>query len=481
MNLAECRVMPTRTLYVVNLGVLMVVLDTTIVAVALPYVQSDLGFSDANQSWLVNAYTLTFGGFLLLGGRLADLYGRRRLFLVGINLFTAASVACGVAVTARELLVARGLQGVGGALVSAVSLALVMNLFTDCLNRAKAVAIYGFVCAAGGGIGEILGGLLTKVLGWHWIFLVNVPIGIVVSLLGYKLIPRDLSSAFTRVVDWGGAAVLMSAAVLTNYVIVNAADPTIGGERKLILLGCAAILFVALGVIETRVSFPLVPTSLIRSRMFAAVNAVGALWAAGTFGWFVVCALYLQRILGFDALQVGLSFVPATVVMSALSLGLSGAVIKRFGSCPPLYVGLTLVAGSYLLFSRAPVSGVFAIDVLPGMLLQGVGTGLASTPLLIAATTGVSGADSGFVSGMINTSFVMGGAIGLALCTTLAAAVTGDLLRTGASHVIALNSGYQSSFALSAILTLTATVAGIGALGLRKDADTLNASKAAGH
>lgn len=480
MNLAEGPDAPRRTVYVVNLGVLMIVLDTTIVAVALPYAQSDLGFSNANQSWLVNAYTLTFGGFLLLSGRLADLFGRRRLFLVGINLFTAPSLACGAAISAGALLAARAIQGVGGALVTAVSLALVMNLFTDRVARAKAVAVYGFVCAAGGGIGESLGGLLTKVLGWHWIFLVNVPIGIAVSLLGFQLIPRDVSSSSTRVVDWAGATVLTSAAVLMSYMIVNGTtDPTIGVEKKLILLGGLALLILALAIIESCVSSPLVPKKLLRSPVFAAVNAVAALWAAGTFGWFVVCALYLQRILGFDALQVGLSFVPGTVVTAVLSLRLSGTIIMRFGSCVPLSVGLALVACSYLLFSRAPVNGVFAVDVLPGMLLQGVGTGLASTPLLIAATTGVSAEDSGFVSGMINTSLVMGGAIGLALCSALADAVTGERLSTGASDVLALNCGYQSSFALSAILTFTATVACLSVLGLRKGADTLNASEAA--
>jgi EmrB/QacA subfamily drug resistance transporter len=443
------------SLAVLCLGVLMIVLDTTIVNVALPSIRSDLGFSETALVWVVNAYVLTFGGFLLLGGRLGDLYGHRRLFLAGLALFTLASLACGLAQTQLLLVAARAVQGLGGAVVSAVALSLIMNLFTEPADRAKAMGVYGFVCAAGGSIGVLLGGLLTSQLDWHWIFLVNLPIGVAVYGLCLRLLPPGRGMA-SGTLDVGGAAAVTLSLMLAVYAIVNGNDAGWTSARTLGLLAGAGVLMVLFLAIEARVAAPLMPLGLFRSRNLSTSNAIGVLWSAAMFAWFFMSALYLQLVLGYSAQQVGLAFLPANLIMGAFSLGLSARIVMRFGMRLPVAVGMLLAASGLALFARAPVAGGFVADVLPGMVLLGVGAGVALNPLLMAAMSDVSPADSGLASGVVNTSFMMGGALGLAVLASLAAARTATLASGGAHQVAALNGGYQWAFTAGALFALLA-------------------------
>ena len=453
------------TLMVLCLGVLMIVLDTTIVNVALPSIREDLGFSETSLVWVVNAYMLSFGGFLLLGGRLGDLFGHRRLFLLGITLFTVASLACGLANSQALLVAARAVQGLGGAVVSAVALSLIMNLFTEPAERAKAMGVYGFVCAGGGSIGVLLGGLLTGALSWHWIFLVNLPIGIAVYGLCLALLPDVSGEAAGKRLDIGGAVTVTAALILAVYAVVNGNEAGWTSTRTLALLGSSAVLFALFLAIETRVAHPLVPLRLFRRRNVATANVIGVLWAAAMFAWFFISALYLQLVLGFSPMQVGLAFLPANLIMAAFSLGLSAQLVMRFGNRGPLALGLLLAAAGLALFARAPVDGSFWLDVLPGMTLLGLGAGMALNPLLLAAMSDVDPAESGLASGVVNTAFMMGGALGLAVLASLAAARSGGLSSAGAPALAALNAGYQLAFLIGAGFAAAAAVLGAVLLG----------------
>ncbi|MDB5766658.1 MAG: frnF [Collimonas fungivorans] len=452
-------------LIVLCLGVLMIVLDTTIVNVALPSIKTDLKFSDTSLAWVVNAYMLTFGGFLLLGGRLGDLYGHRRLFLIGIALFTLASLACGLSGTQGFLLAARAVQGLAGAVVTSVALSLIMDLFTEPAERAKAMGVYGFVCAGGGSLGAMLGGLLTDTLSWHWIFLVNLPIGIAVIALSLRLLPALHSQAQSRHLDVFGAVTVTAALMLAVYAIVNGNEAGWVSPRTLGQLAVAAALLAAFLVIETRVRVPLMPLRLFQLRNVAVANIVGVLWAAAMFAWFFLSALYLQLVLGYKPLQVGLAFLPANLIMAVFSLGISAKLVMRFGIRRPLAVGLLLAACGLLLFARAPVDGHFIADVLPGMVLLGLGAGIAFNPVLLAAMSDVAPSESGLASGVVNTSFMMGGALGLAVLASLAALHTENLLAAGNEPLGALNSGYQAAFLVGACFA--GLGAALGALLLR--------------
>jgi EmrB/QacA subfamily drug resistance transporter len=445
-------------LLVLCLGALMIVLDTTIVNVALPSIRTSLGFSETSLAWVVNAYLLTFGGFLLLAGRLGDLFGHRRLFLIGITLFTLASLACGLSTTQVFLVTARTIQGFGGAIVSAVALSLIMNLFTEPGERARAMGVYGFVAAGGGSIGVLLGGLLTSVLNWHWIFLVNIPVGIAVCALTLVLLPPTRSQAAGGRLDIGGAVTVTASLMLAVFAIVNGNDVGwLTGRTIGLLVAAAALLAIFLGV-ESRVRAPLMPLGLFRLRNVMTANIVGILWAAALFAWFFLSALYLQLVLGYSALQVGLAFLPANLIMAAFSLGLSARLVMRFGIRLPLTTGLLLAAIGLVLLVRAPVNGNFAVDVLPSMILLGLGGGIAFNPMLLAAMSDVAPADSGLASGVVNTAFMMGGALGLAILASIAAAGTNSLLVSGSSPVAALNGGYHVAFLAGAIF---AAVAGV--------------------
>ena len=455
-------------LLVLCLGDLMIVLDVTIVGVALPSIREDLGFSEESLAWVVNAYLITFGGFLLLGGRLGDLFGHQRLFLGGIALFTLASAACGLA-TSQELLVgARAIQGLGAAVVSAVALSLMMTLFTEPAERAKAMGIFGFVASGGGSIGVLLGGILTDVLNWHWIFLVNVPVGIAVVILTLVIIPPARVATAAQNLDVAGAVTVTVSLMLAVYAIVNGNEVGWTTARTLGLLVAAGVLLVVFLLIESRVASPLVPLRLFRLRNIAVSNVVGVLWAGSMFAWFFLSALYLQLVLGYSPLQVGLAFLPGNLVMGALSIGLSAKLVLRFGIRPPLVVGLSLAAIGLLLFARAPVDGNFVVDVLPSMILLGLGAGMAFNPVLLAAMSDVEPSEAGLASGVVNTSFMMGGALGLAVLASLAASRTDTLLGSGEDQAAALTGGYHVAFLVGAIFAGSAAL--IGGLLLRQGA-----------
>ena len=445
-------------LIVLCLGDLMIVLDTTIVNVALPSIRADLGFSETSLAWVVNAYILTFGGFLLLGGRLGDLFGQRRLFLAGIGLFTAASLACGLASSQTFLIGARAVQGLGGAVVAVVALSLIMTLFTEPAERAKAMGVIGFVAAGGGSIGVLLGGILTDVLDWHWIFLVNLPVGVVVFALCLRLLPGGGGHAAGGRLDVAGAVTVTMSLMLAVFAIVNGNETGWTSPQTLGLLGVAGMLLALFLGIEARTRSPLVPLGLFRLRNVATANVVGVLWAAAMFAWFFLSALYLQLVLGYSPLQVGLAFLPANLIMAAFSLGLSAKLVMRFGFRAPLATGLVLSAVGLVLFARAPVDGSFAVDVLPSMLLLGFGAGMAFNPMLLAAMSGVEQSEAGLASGIVNTSFMMGGALGLAVLASLAASRSDSLLASGDGSLVALNGGYHAAFLVAAVFAVAAAV-----------------------
>jgi EmrB/QacA subfamily drug resistance transporter len=445
-------------LIVLCLGDLMIVLDATIVNVALPSIRTDLGFTETGLVWVVNAYMLTFGGFLLLGGRLGDLFGHRRLFLSGLALFTVASLACGLANSQGLLIVARAVQGLGGAVVSAVALSLIMVLFTETGERAKAMGIFGFVMAGGGSIGVLLGGVLTDALDWHWIFLVNLPVGAAVFALCLALIPAGRGVAGAGRLDIAGAVTVTTALMLAVYAIVNGNAAGWISAQTVALLAAAAVLLALFLGIEARVRAPLMPLGLFRLRNVAVANVVGVLWAAAMFAWFFISALYLQLVLGYSPMQVGLAFLPANLIMGAFSLGLSAKLVMRFGIRGPLAAGLLLGAAGLALFARAPADGTFVLDVLPGMVLLGLGSGIAFNPVLLAAMSDAAPSESGLASGVVNTAFMMGGALGLAILASLADARTGGLLAAGLAPPAALNAGYQLAFVIGAASAAAAAV-----------------------
>jgi EmrB/QacA subfamily drug resistance transporter len=455
-------------LIILCLGDLMIVLDVTIVGVALPSIRTDLGFSETSLAWVVNAYLLTFGGFLLLGGRLGDLYGHRRLFLIGIAFFTLASLGCGLANSQEFLVGARAVQGLGGAVVSAVALSLIMTLFTEPAERAKAMGVFGFVASGGGTIGVLLGGVLTDTLDWHWIFLVNLPLGIAVFALCVVLLPGGRGQAMAGRLDVAGAVTVTASLMLAVYAIVNGEQEGWTSGQTVGLLAAASVLMVVFLGIEARVRAPLMPLGLFRLRNLATANVVGVLWAAAMFAWFFLSALYLQLVLGYSPLQVGLAFLPANLIMGGFSLGLSAKLVMRFGLRLPLATGLLLAAVGLALFARAPVDGSFTVDVLPSMILLGLGAGMAFNPVLLAAMSEVEASESGLASGVVNTSFLMGGALGLAVLASLAASRTDTLLESGDTSIVALTGGYHIAFLVGGFFAAAAAV--LGAVLLREGA-----------
>jgi EmrB/QacA subfamily drug resistance transporter len=446
-------------LIVLCMGTLMIVLDTTIVNVALPSIRADLGFTSTSLAWVVNAYMLTFGGFLLLGGRLGDLYGHRKLFISGIVLFTTASLCCGLAQTQGLLVTARAVQGLGGAVASAVALSLMMTLFTEPGERAKAMGVFGFVASGGGSIGVLLGGVLTNSLDWHWIFLVNLPIGVAVCAFSLRLLPAGRGPAGGRL-DVAGAVTVTAALMLAVYAIVNGNQEGWTSARTLGELALSAAILGLFLAIESHVSQPLMPLGLFRQRNLAFANVVGVLWAAAMFAWFFMSALYLQLVLGYTPLQVGLAFLPANLIMGALSIGVSARLVMRFGIRPPLTSGLLLAAAGLALLARAPVDGSYVTDVLPSMVLLGIGAGTAFNPVLLAAMSDVRPEQSGLASGIVNTSFMMGGALGLAVLASLASSRTDSLLASGEDTLAALNGGYHAALMVGSVFAAAAAVIG---------------------
>jgi EmrB/QacA subfamily drug resistance transporter len=446
-------------LYVLCCGVLMIVLDTTIVNVALPSIRESLYFSEVSLVWAVNAYMLTFGGLLLLGGRLGDLYGHRRLFLGGLVLFTLASLACGLSFSKNMLIVARAVQGVGGAVVTAVALSLIMDLFTETADRAKAMGIYGFVCSAGGSIGVLLGGALTS-LSWHWIFLVNLPICIAVYIFSQRLVPDAKGSAHGEKLDVAGALTITAALMLAVYAIVGGNEAGWLSAETLGLLTLSIFLLAVFIVIEMRVEHPLMPLRLFRLRNVAIANIVSVLWAAAMFAWFFISALYMQQVLHYSPMQVGLAFLPPDLIMAAFSLGLSAKLVMTFGIRLPMAVGLVIAGCGLALFALAPVNATFWLHIFPGMMLLGLGGGIAFNPVLMAAMNDVEANESGLASGLVNTAFMMGGALGLAVLASIAASRTENLMAENQETLTALTSGYHWAFIAGAVAAIGAGIFG---------------------
>jgi EmrB/QacA subfamily drug resistance transporter len=461
----------TRTrwlaLVILCVGDLMIVVDTTVVNVALPSIRNDLGFSQTSLAWVVNAYMLTFGGFLLLAGRFGDLFGHRRLFLGGTAAFTVASLLCGISTTKGTLVAARAVQGLGGAVVSAVAFSLIVVLFTEPSERAKAMGVFGFVMSGGGSIGVLAGGVLTDLAGWHWVFLVNLPIGVLVTVVGLRLLPAVHTGAERTRLDAPGAIAITGAMVLAVYAIVNGNSAGWTSGQTLGLLGAALVVGTAFLAWEARVPAPLMPLGIFRHRNLSVANVVGVLWAASMFALFFLSALYLQLVLHYSPLQVGLAFLPGNLIMMAFSLGLSAKLVMRFGFRKPLAFGLAVAALALLWFARAPVHGSFVVDILPSMVLIGIGGGLAFNPVLMAAMSDVEQKDAGLASGITNTAFMMGGALGLAVLASAAAAHTRSLTASGHSAAAALTGGYHVAFLLGAVFALAAAAVGAALLRTR--------------
>lgn len=459
-------------LLVLCLGDLMIILDTTIVNVALPSIREGLGFTEVSLVWVVNAYMLTFSGFLLLGGRLGDLYGHRRMFLGGLLLFTLASLVCGLADSQLMLMAARAVQGLGGAVVSAVALSIIMTLFTAPAERAKAMGFFGFIAAGGGAIGVFLGGLLTGAFDWHWVFLVNIPIGIVVFILCMRLLPASRAEKPPRL-DFAGALLITLSLMLAVYTIVGGNAAGWLSVQTLGLAALAAALFGLFLYVEKIVAEPLVPMSVFSLKNVAASSIIGILWSAAMFAWFFLSALYLQLVLGYSPLQVGLSFLPANIIMAVFSVGLSARIVMRFGTKRPLALGMALVALGLILFALAPQDGSFLLHVLPGMTLLGFGAGLAFNPVLLAATNDVPENEAGLASGVLNTAFMMGGSLGLAILASLAAFRT-HALAASLPPLDALLAGYHIAFFVGAAFAAAAAI--VAALSLREVSNPVSAS-----
>jgi EmrB/QacA subfamily drug resistance transporter len=443
-------------LYVLCAGVLMIVLDITIVNVALPSIKDDLGFSQGNLAWVVNAYLIPFGGLLLLAGRLGDLLGQRRVFLAGLAVFVSASLLCALSQSQEMLIGARFIQGIGGALTSAVVLGMIVTMFPQPNEQAKAIGVYGFVASAGGSIGLLAGGVLTEAISWHWIFFINLPVGIATALATRRLVPDHKGLGLAEGADVPGALLITSSLMLGTYTILEVSEVGWLAAQTLILGAISLGLGAAFIGRQARIANPLMPLRLFRSRNVSGANALQALLVAGMFAMFFLGALYLQEILGYDPLQVGLAFLPATLVMGTLSLGFSERLIMRFGARRTLMPGLVMIAGGLLLFARTPVDGTFVADVLPPMLLIGVGIGTSFPALMTVAMSGATPQDSGLASGLVNTSAQVGGAIGLAILATLATGRTDDLLAEGVSNDAALNSGFHLAYLVGAGLVAIA-------------------------
>jgi EmrB/QacA subfamily drug resistance transporter len=438
-------------LAVLCLGQLMMVLDATIVNVALPSIQHDLHFSQGNLTWVMNGYLITFGGFLLLAGRLGDLVGRKKVFLTGLVLFTLASVLCGVADSQALLIGARLIQGVGGAVASSVILAIIVTEFSEAAEQAKAMGVYAFVSAGGGSIGLLAGGALTQSLDWHWIFFVNVPIGIVTLLLGSMLIEENEGIGLADGVDVLGSILITLATMFGAYAIVKSSEYGLLSARTLGVGGTSLVLLAGFFVLESRISNPIMPLRMLRLRMLMGSSLVRGLLVTGMFSAFFLGSLYLERVLGYDAIQTGLAFMPLTAAIGVLSMGVSARAMARFGALRTLTVGLTgIVAGLLLLASAGPHSGYFPI-LFFAFLLIGFGAGASFLPLLTVGMADAPTRDAGLASGIVNVSVQLFGAIGLATLGTIATDHTKALTAKGYTLNNALTGGYHLSYLVGAV------------------------------
>lgn len=438
------------SLAVLCAGIFLTVMDGNVVTVAMPAIQRDLGFAPAGLAWVVNGYLIAFGGLLLLAGRLGDLLGRRRMFTVGLGVFTVASLLCGVSFSREMLVAARFLQGVGGAMTSAVVLGMIVGLFPEARERARAIAVFSAVGAAGGAVGTFLGGALTSAFGWNWIFLVNLPVGAVALVAALRVLDADPGVGTGRGADHLGAGLVTGALMLGVYTVVGAAEHGWGSAHTLGLGGLSLALLAGFVARQAGAANPLLRLRLFRSRALSGANAVQMLMVAGMFGFQYVGALYLQQVLGYDELVTGVAFLPAPIVIGALMLGLSARLTARFGARRLLVAGLVLITAGLVLLSRAPLDGSYGVDVLPAILLLAAGFGVGMPPLTGLAMADARPEDAGLASGLFNTTQVVGGALGLAVLTTLAAGRTGELVAGGVAKRAALAEGFRLAFTVAA-------------------------------
>jgi len=451
-------------LVVLCAGVLMIILDQTIVNVALPFIQSDLRFSQSGLAWVVNAYLIAFGGILLLAGRLGDLIGRKRIFMSGLAVFTAASLLCGLSESQWLLIAARFVQGVGGAMSSAVALGMIVTMFSEPREQAKAIGVYSFIASAGASIGLLAGGLLTQGINWHWIFFVNLPIGIAAGVLSLRLVESDRGTGLGGGADVAGAFLVTASLMLGVYTIVQTAEYGWGSAYTLGFGAVATVLLAGFVARQATAANPLLPLRMFRSRNISGANLIQFLMVAGMLGFFFLSTLYLRRVLGLHPLAIGLAFLPVAVAIGTLSLGWSARLNARFGARAVLVAGLVLIASGLSLLTRAPVHSAYVADLLPAMLLLGVGAGVSFPALMTLGMSGATPSDSGLASGLLNTTAQVGGALGLAVLATLAASRTEGLLSSGETTASALTGGYRLAFGIGAGLIVAGIVTAVTVL-----------------
>jgi EmrB/QacA subfamily drug resistance transporter len=460
-------------LVVLCVGVLMIVLDATVVNVALPAIQDDLGFAPASLAWVVNAYLIAFGGLLLLAGRLGDLISRRGVFLAGLGVFTVASLVCGLAESQSVLIAARFVQGLGGAMTSAVVLGMIVTMFPEPREQAKAIGMYAFVASAGGAVGLLAGGVLTQVLSWHWIFFINLPIGVVTAVLALRLLPGDRGIGFRQGADVLGAVLITGSLMIGVYTIVEPAAHVGWVAPRTVTLGAVSLaLLAAFLVREATAATPLVPLRIFRSASVSGANVIQALTVAGMFGMFFLGVLYVQQVLGYDALGTGLAFLPTTIVMGALSVRYAEKLITRFGARGILVPGLVMIAAGLAWFARVPVQGDYVVDVLPSMLLIGAGVGTCFPALMTLAMSGATPEDAGLASGLVNTTVQVGAALGLAVLATLSAGRTATLAAQGVAQPAALTGGYHLGFTVGAVLVVASIAIAVTVLRPERRTET---------
>src|SRR6266550_2784232 len=448
------------SLIVLCTGFLLIVVDMTIVNVALPSIQIDLGFSQPGLAWVVNAYLIAFGGLLLLAGRVGDLLGRKRVYLVGLGIFTGASVLCGLSFGQPMLIGGRFVQGVGGAVSSAVILAMIVTLFPEPLERAKAFGIFSFVASAGAAVGLLAGGLITQAVSWHWIFFVNLPIGIVTAIAAARLLAADKGIGLGQGADVLGAIMVTAALMLGVYTIVQTSDFGLGSTRTLVLGGVAVALLGAFVVRQARGRNPILPLRVFDSRKVAGTNIVQALMSTSFFSFFFLGSLDLERVLGYGPMAIGLAFLPVAIVMALFSIRFSAQLIERFGAGAMLGAGLATALVALLFVGLGPTNANYFVYLLTPMVLFGLGGGLAFPALTMIAMADVSPSEAGLASGLLNTTGQVGGAFGLAVLATVAGARTLDLAHAGVDGQAALAGGYHFAWLIGAgVVAVTIAVA----------------------
>jgi EmrB/QacA subfamily drug resistance transporter len=466
---------PWLILVLICMAQFMVILDATVVNVALPSIQKDLGLSEGNLQWIVNAYTLVFGGFLLLGGRAGDLLGRKRLFLFGLVVFTVASLLNGLAQSSGMLIACRGLQGLGAAFISPAALAIITTTFQEGAERAKALGVWAAIAIGGSAFGLIVGGALTELLSWPWIFFINVPVGIAVFLLSLRLVPESKDTTIARSFDVAGAVAVTGGLMLLVYAIVEAQPHGWTSGFTLLMFALAGSLLVAVVVIEQRSKSPLVRLSIFRTRSLTAANISMFLVGAGLFAMFYFNTLYIQQVLGYGPLEAGLAFLPFTAGIM-VSAGLASRFAPTVGVRPVAVVGMVVTAAGMLLLTRIAADGTYVVDLLPALVLTALGLGAVFVPLTLIATTGLHNDDQGLASGIFNTSQQIGGALGLAILSSLAVSATANA--TGVSHQEALVTGFHVAFAGGAVFVVVALGLFLAMLR-RKDVEAIEAAAAA--